>query len=404
MRSTTSKPLRTVGVICEFNPFHNGHAYLLSEAHKMADCVVCVMSGRTIQRGTPAIADPYLRAQTAICGGADLVVELPFPWSSGSAAYFAAAGVHILTALGVDGLLFGSECGSLPLLRQAAEAVRATAFLDRYTALCREGMGTAAAYRQALQESIDTDGLGANDLLGVAYLDAVATQKSPLSPYTVRRLGDGYHETDLHRGTYPSATALRERMVATSEWQTALEGTMPAACLEQLLTAARNGDAPIGSEPMVALAHAALRLSTSRDLSDVAELSGGLGDRMIKQALSTVDGDSFFNSLRTRLYPDARLYRGMLFALTRTRPEDLAALPTYTTVLAATSVGCAFLSALRREDGGLTVVTKAADAPEGRQKELTHRADALCSLCLPRPRHAGWLMQKSPYIKKETNV
>lgn len=93
------------GVICEFNPFHNGHVRLLRAVRgALGDgvCIVCVMSGRFVQRGEPAAADPYLRARAALCGGADLVLELPFPWSAASAEHFADAGVSVLSGLGVE--------------------------------------------------------------------------------------------------------------------------------------------------------------------------------------------------------------------------------------------------------------------------------------------------------------
>lgn len=399
-----NKPHATVGIICEFNPFHNGHAYLLQKAHELGDCVVCVMSGRTVQRGTVAVTDPYIRAEIALLGGADLVLELPFPWSSGSAAYFASAGVRILTALGIDCLLFGSECGSINDLQRAAQAVRSEDFVARYTALCEAGEGTAAAYRNALQEQLPDHSLGANDLLGVAYLEAIAAQKSSIIPYTVKRLGDGYHEAELHSDVYPSATALRARMGATpapAVLENELKGSMPAPCLARLLTAMEQGDAPADQNRLLDTAHSTFRLASPETMTGIAELSGGLGDRMLQKARTATDGQAFFEALKTRLYPDARLCRGMLFGLTRTRTEDLAAAPTYTTVLAANRAGCDFLSTLRRKDTALTVVTKAAEAPEGRQKELSDRADALLSLCLPTPRHAGWLMQRSPFILKD---
>ena len=98
------------GVICEFNPFHNGHAYLLSrmrEAVGGEGCVICLMSGRFVQRGEAAVADPYLRGRMALAGGADLVLELPFPWSASGAEHFATAGVRVLSRLSVDTLTFG---------------------------------------------------------------------------------------------------------------------------------------------------------------------------------------------------------------------------------------------------------------------------------------------------------
>ena len=401
---TAKTPRATVGIICEFNPFHNGHAYLLRRAHELGDCVICLMSGRTVQRGTVAVADPYVRAEMALTGGADLVLELPFPWCSGSAAYFADTGVRILTELGVDHLLFGSECGDLAALQQAADTVRSDIFVRRYTDLCQSGEGTAAAYRTALSELLPHLTLGANDLLGIAYLEAIAHQKSPLVPVTIPRLGDGYHETECHTDAYPSATALRARIETATDTDAlgkALMGTMPDPCLERLLSAVTNSEAPAGNHRLLDVAHASLRLATPEDLCNIAELSGGLGDRMLKQARITTDGASFFDSLRTKLYPDARLCRGLLFALTRVHADDLSAHPTYTTVLAANGAGCAYLSAIRKKSTPLAVITKAADAPDGRQKELSDRVDALFSLCLPTPRHAGWLIQKPPYIQKD---
>ena len=127
--------MQAFGVICEFNPFHNGHGYLLSrmrEAVGEDGCVICLMSGRFVQRGEPAIADPYLRACMALAGGADLVLELPFPYAAGSAEFFASAGVGILTRMGVERIAFGSESGDISLLIAAAEALNSPAFKSTY--------------------------------------------------------------------------------------------------------------------------------------------------------------------------------------------------------------------------------------------------------------------------------
>ena len=110
--------MRIAGIICECNPIHGGHLYLMREARRQgADAVVCVMSGCFTQRGEAAIADPHTRAHALILGGADAVVELPFPFSCAGAEFFAAAGVEILNRLGVGELWFGSECGDLEIGR-----------------------------------------------------------------------------------------------------------------------------------------------------------------------------------------------------------------------------------------------------------------------------------------------
>ena len=215
--------MRASGVICEFNPFHNGHAYLLSRMREQVGdegCVICLMSGRFVQRGEPAMADPYLRAKMAIAGGADLVLELPFPWSAGSAEHFATAGVRVLSRLGVDAITFGSESGNLALLEHAAKAVANPDFGEVYARLCRKGNGTTAAYAEALRQVAEMDSAplpegfpSSNDLLGIAYLRALdlVAHEGGHHPHAavVTRVGSGYREEMLTDGAYPSATAIR---------------------------------------------------------------------------------------------------------------------------------------------------------------------------------------------------
>ena len=114
--------MKRIGIICECNPFHRGHQYLIERAKASgADTVVALMSGYFVQRGEPAVASPFLRAEALLRCGADLVLELPFPYAAASAEYFADAGVDILERLGVDELWFGSECGDLRMLRNVSE-------------------------------------------------------------------------------------------------------------------------------------------------------------------------------------------------------------------------------------------------------------------------------------------
>ena len=116
--------MKVLGIIAEYNPFHNGHLYHLHESIRTAspDYTVCVMSGNFTQRGEPALVDKWLRASTAVENGIDLVLELPFAFACNNAEYFAAGAVDILNRLGcVTHLSFGSESGELPLLVGAAE-------------------------------------------------------------------------------------------------------------------------------------------------------------------------------------------------------------------------------------------------------------------------------------------
>ena len=203
--------MRSIGIICEYNPFHNGHARQLRLAREAIgeDCaLVCLMSGNYVQRGEPAIFPKALRAEAALRCGADLVLELPLNAALSSAEGFAAGGVSILTALGCDYLCYGSESDDNNLIMSTARANLDPAF----DALLRAELATGCSYPAARQKAIERLGAGAglcspNDILAVEYCKAILKQGSPLRPLSVRRPGD-YHATELDREN-PSATAIR---------------------------------------------------------------------------------------------------------------------------------------------------------------------------------------------------
>lgn len=410
--------MRASGVICEFNPFHSGHAYLLSRMRELVGgdgCVICLMSGRFVQRGEAAIADPYARAEAALSGGADLVLELPFPHSAGSAEFFASAGVGILTRLGAESLVFGSESGDLTLLTAAAAAVDSPLFGGTYADMCNAGMGTATAYAEAVRWVCSTPlpkGFpDSNELLGIAYLRALKKARTAYGTapeaHTITRLGAGYNTDTLTEGEYPSATALRalvrEAACDPVALEAILDGTMPAGSLDTLLRAIRDGEAPLSGERLLSFCHALYRIKSPADFEDCAELGGGLASHICRRAREAATPEKFFTSLRTRQYTDAHLRRALLFGALEVTDADLRAAPAYTTLLAANERGCAFLKAFRKahkdDPSGFCVVTKPADAPAGRQRELSELADALFTLCYPTPRAAGEHMRRSPVIK-----
>lgn len=409
--------MRASGVICEFNPFHQGHAYLLSRMRESVGgdgCVVCLMSGRFVQRGEPAIADPYLRAGMALAGGADLVLELPFPWSTGSAEHFAGAGIGILSRLGVDEVAFGSESGDADRLLDAAEAVEQPDFRDAYITLCRRGRGTAAAYAEALRQvcphTLPEGFPASNDLLGIAYLSAlrrVRTNRGTApTPYIVPRVGAGYREDTLTEGIYPSATALRllirEASCDPIALEAILEGTMPPASLTALLEAVKRGDVPLEGDRLLPFYHALYRLKQPADMENCAEWDGGLAGHICRHARKEATAEGFFTSLRTKQYTDARIRRALLFGAVGVTDADLRVSPRYTTLLAANGRGCAYLKERLRvnrdPEDGFSVVTKPADAPAGRQRELSELADALFTLCFPTPVPAGEMTRRTPVI------
>lgn len=414
--------MRTTGVICEFNPFHGGHAYLLSRMREEVGAeglVVCLMSGRFVQRGEAAVADPYLRAKTALAGGADLVLELPFPWSAGSAEHFAEAGVRLLTQSGMDSLTFGSECGDPAHLSRAAEAVSHPEFGSIYAALCRQGNGTTTAYARALRQVTAQTEVplpegfpSSNDLLGIAYLRAlksVAHQEGQApAASVVTRLGSGYREDLLTEGQYPSATAirvlLREAACDPFALEVMLEGTMPDGALDILMQGIRRGEVPLEGRKLMGFYHALYRLKDPAAMENFAEWGGGLAGHICRQARETSTAEGFWEALRTKQYTDARLRRALLFGALEVTEGDLRTMPVYTTLLAANRRGCAYLKAWQKANrdtpDGLTVVTKPADAPMCRQRALGELADSLFALCFPTPQTAGAMLRRTPFVER----
>ena len=161
------------GIVSEFNPFHKGHEYIIQKAKEMgAEAVVCVMSGNSTQRGEIAVADKYLRAESALRGGADLVLELPYPWCSGSAESFAVAAISILSDV-CDTVIFGSECGDIDALSSCAYAASSADFKAEYSDMLLKGSQSAAAYTSLMKEKVGCElELSSNDLLGIEYIKA----------------------------------------------------------------------------------------------------------------------------------------------------------------------------------------------------------------------------------------
>ena len=212
--------MRTVGVVCEYNPFHLGHARQLALLRQQDPeaAVVCLMSGLYVQRGQPAVFSRQVRARAALLAGADLVLELPVTVSLRSAEGFAAGGVEILDRLGVEGISFGAETADRETLLETARQLLSPQFGEALRPHLDEGLSFPAARSRALK---DLGGDPAvlerpNDILAVEYCKAILARGSGLIPLPICRPGD-YHALDADREN-PSATALRRRIMAGEPW------------------------------------------------------------------------------------------------------------------------------------------------------------------------------------------
>ena len=390
--------MKTVGIICEYNPFHAGHAHLLQCVGE-ADAVICLMSGSFVQRGEAAILPPRYRAEMALRMGADLVLELPFPYAASSARYFATAGVRALSALGADTLAFGSESADKAALLRAAEHTLAPEFEEKVANVAKN-TGSASAYFAALGK----DRIGANDILALEYTRAILDEGARMEILPVLRVGEGFHSTD-DRAEYPSATALRA-VLARGE---GIVDKLPAAVQEIWQRALDAGHAPADVAALGAAMLARLRIAgesaaTSGEIAfeDIAECEGGLGAHLVHAAAAATDYHSLCRAAATKKYTDARIRRALLYILADVTRADLAAPPAYLRLLGANERGRAFL-AESRKTRTVPVVTKQADIvalgdSAARQRALAGIAEGLFALCTPRPVLPRTFATEPPYF------
>ena len=211
--------MKAVGLVTEYNPFHNGHLYHLNKAMELtgADISVAVMSGDFVQRGEPAVLDKYTRTSMALNSGVNLVVELPVNYAVSSAESFAAGALKVLDYIKADSIAFGSESGDIERLSKLAHILcdnEDTLYkeISKYTA---NGISYAAARQKVVEKLTDKDTAAmltsSNNILAVEYLKAIIKNNYTIKPYTVQRQGDSYNDTDI-RSEYASATALRENL------------------------------------------------------------------------------------------------------------------------------------------------------------------------------------------------
>ena len=211
--------MRVFGIICEYNPFHRGHKWQIDELRRLVgeeECaVVCAMSGDFVQRGDFAVERAHARAEAAVYGGADLVLELPLPWAISSAEGFARGGVSILAATGVvDTLVFGSECGNAAKLQRAAKALLREDFPDALREELAKGLSFAAARESAARALIGEDAAvlrEPNDILGVEYCKALLQSGSTIAPLAILRKVVGHNGGEGLRLGEPHPRAAHER-------------------------------------------------------------------------------------------------------------------------------------------------------------------------------------------------
>lgn len=389
--------MKTVGIIVEYNPLHNGHAWQIEQVKAAygRDCAVIVaMSGHFTQRGEPALLDKWARTRMALACGASLVLELPVIYATASAERFASGGVQLLAATGVTKtLVFGSEHGQLPALERLAEALafESAAFKAALAEELDLGQSFASARQAALARILehpeDAELLdSSNNILAIEYLKA--NRRLParrrLQPVTFQRQGQAFTDETI-TSSLPSATAIRqavrEARPSAAALLSRLKTAMPSAALAILLETVQSGQGLLLPEDFILPILSLLRTRTAEDLLDIPGMGEGLAQRLIAAARTAEGGTvaGLVEAASSRRLPRTRVQRALCALLLNIRTTDYDAFdaaggPAYLRVLGFDKNG-RYLLKLMREKASLPIITRGSDFHEyGDQPILQQQA------------------------------
>ena len=349
--------MRTVGLITEYNPFHNGHLHHLQESLKAAaaDVSVAVMSGHFLQRGEPALIDKWSRTEMALAAGVDVVVELPLPWACSSAPDFATGGVLALNALGgIDALCFGSESGELKPLQQCADILlkKKDEIALRTSRLLREGLNyphaRAKLLAELLPEGLDAEALAApNNILGIEYLKALQQTGSTIESLTIQRLGAGFHDTEVGEQNIASATGIRKLLAEGAP----VDKLIPASALVPLRQALADGRY-FSAERYATLLLAQI-LRDPEGLTECWLVENGIENRLLAVAEQATELEKLISEIKARQLTRTRIQRLLVAVLLGIKKLDAASLlkagPQYLHLLGLSKNGEKFLAATRKQ-------------------------------------------------------
>jgi len=337
--------MKTIGTICEYNPFHLGHKGHIERSRQALGgntAVICVMSGNYVQRGDFAVFNKHARAEMAIHNGADLVIELPTPYTLLSAEGFASAGIHLLDMLGIcDYISFGSESGDIDKLNEAAKSI----VTSDANMIAKSWLDKGVSYATAQQRAADVL-LGEksylfkspNNVLGIEYIKALNKINSSIIPFTISRTG-GEHDSDVGY----SASAVRKQL---------LNGMIPESLMPESACMICNEEITSGRGP-VSIENAELavlsRLRSLEGFSDISGASEGLERRLKHYASTETSTASILTKVKTKRYTMSRIRRFLLCAALGIKSEYTKSPPPYARILALNETGKELLFEARKK-------------------------------------------------------
>ncbi|MEH7118710.1 nucleotidyltransferase [Neobacillus vireti] len=381
--------MNAVGIVVEYNPFHNGHAFHLNASKKAADAevVIAVMSGNFLQRGEPALVSKWYRTRMALLNGVDIVFELPYRFAVQKAEIFANGAISILDAAGCNAVCFGSESGNLSSFIETIEflTIQKNQFEENIQRFIETGISYPKAVSHAFHQLTNSESYldlsKPNNILGIEYIKAIKKQKSSLKALTVARKNADYHDQHFASETIASATSIRKAIFSKKQDQVSIDQFVPIPTKQLLLDYLLKYEGFHQWENYWNYLQFRLLQTSPEELREIYEVEEGLENRLLAAALISGSFHEFMEKIKTKRYTWTRLQRLCVHILTNTKkgqmagPDDKA---TYLRLLGMTSKGKEYLNK-RKKDLSLPLVSKLSSYKE-KEIQLDLKAARIYSL------------------------
>ena len=321
--------MKAVGIIAEYNPFHNGHAYQISEIKKREspDVIIAAMSGHFTQRGEASAFTKWQRAQLALAGGIDLVVELPFAFAVRSAEYFAKGGVRLLGNLGITHLAFGAESDDIEPLFTSARAQLHPHLAEELAPYLAKGVPYASALSSLLEEKYDVPSAvltSPNNILATEYLKAILRYAPTVEPIHIVRHGSEHHSASLDHAMHASSSAIRRNIDDSKFRTTELASYIPPATHRYLTKFYEDNGGMPSLERLAPFVFGLLATTDKTRLGQTVGISEGLENKFLSASLTATSVEELLDLAKTKRYPRTRLARILLHYLFGTSQETVS--------------------------------------------------------------------------------
>ncbi|HHW38275.1 MAG TPA: nucleotidyltransferase [Bacillales bacterium] len=406
--------MRAVGVVVEYNPFHNGHYYHIQESRKVteADLVVAVMSGNFLQRGEPALVSKWARTNMALEGGADLVIELPYVFATQKAEIFAFGAVSLLHALEIDSICFGSESGDIHSFQTTLKEMKARkgSFDQSIKKALEEGKSYPRAASDAFHSLQFADSAvdlsQPNNILGFHYVEAIDKLGSNIQPFTIQRTKAQYHDQHFADQYIASATSIRSSLFSERTNLEEIQNVIPDTTYSHLLTYKKSFGMFHHWENYYAYFKYKLLTSTPEELRQIYEVEEGLENRLLQYIASAATFQEFMEKIKTKRYTWTRLQRLCIHILTNTSKSRMKAnseYPTYIRLLGTSLAGQEYLHSIKK-NVAIPIISKLS-AFSNEQINLDIKASNVYAACLKEPYRSNMMKAEfsNPPVRYDQN-